>query len=130
MKSSMKKSVLVIVAVLVASISIFAQTQLAEKLYKNEKEKKELVTAIMQDQELKAELMNEMVADKKGCKMMGMMDKGKEGKKSCPMMGAMMDMKDMKDCPMMANAEASGEEHVCTEMCAAMRGKEAKKSAN
>lgn len=127
MKSSMKRSLLLIIAILVATVSIFAQTQFAEKLYKNEKEKKELVTAIMQDQELKTELMTEMMADKKGCKMMGMMDKGKEGKKSCPMMGGMMDM---KDCPMMASAEASGEDHMCTEMCAGMMEKEAEKSTN
>lgn len=126
----MKRSLLLIVAILVATVSIFAQTQLAEKLYKNEKEKKELVTAIMQDQELKAELMNEMMGDKKGCKMMGMMDKGKEGKNSCPMMGGMMDMKDMKDCPMVASAEASDEDHMCTEMCAGMMEKKTEKSAN
>ena len=97
MKSSMKRSLLLIAAVLVASISIFAQTQLSEKLYKNEKEKEELVTAIMQDKELTTELTGKLMAEMECCK--DMMKTDKEGKKSCNMMG-MMEMKEMKDCPM------------------------------
>lgn len=106
MKNPMKKSLLVILAVLIASISIFAQTQLVDKLYKNETEKKELVTAIMQDKELTNELMAKLMADMECCK--DMMKTDKEGKKNGSMMG-MMEMEEMKDCPMMGkgNNDAS-----------------------
>jgi multidrug efflux pump subunit AcrB len=70
MKKSLKRSLLVIAGVLVATLAVFAQSATVEKLYKNEQEKKELVTAIMQDQELSGEITEKLMADMECCKEM------------------------------------------------------------
>jgi formiminotetrahydrofolate cyclodeaminase len=69
-KTPLKRSLLVIAAVLVATLAVYAQSATVGKLYKNEQEKKELVSAIMQDQELKAELRDRLMEDKEGCSRM------------------------------------------------------------
>ena len=102
MKTPLKRLLIVIAAVLVATVAVFAQTELAGKLYKNEQEKKELVNAVMQDQELKAELRERMMKDKEGCSKM--MAGNEDMMKMCSKMMAGMENHSSM-CSMMMNKE-------------------------
>jgi hypothetical protein len=89
MKKSLKRSLLIIAGVLVAAtLAVFAQSATVEKLYKNEQEKKELVTAIMQDQELSGEITEKLMGDMECCKEMMA---GKNMMKMCSKMMASME---------------------------------------
>lgn len=105
MKTPIKRSLLVIAAVLVATLAVFAQTGLREAL--PERTGKELATAIMQDKELKTELMNRMMKDKEGCSKM--MSGNEDMMKMCSkMMAGMGNSSSM--CSMMINKNEKPEQ--------------------
>jgi len=112
MKNLVKNTIAIIVVAVTMSTSLYAQdTKEMSKMLQDNQKKEQVYTAIMQDPELKKEMMQRMMKEAKkdstSCKMMGdmmmgkMMDEAAEDdgmcKKMCMKMMNMMDkMKDEK----------------------------------
>jgi hypothetical protein len=118
MKNSIKRSLLVVAAFIVAIVTVFAQAN-DKKLYKNGKEKEEIVTAILKDEELKSELMHRMMKNnKEGCSMM----MGNE--KMMKMCSKMMDNEDMEGMMKMCSKMMAEKNNRSSSMCGMMMQKD------
>ncbi|WP_375587303.1 hypothetical protein [Flagellimonas aurea] len=111
MKNLIKNAITVLVLAVTMSTSLYAQdTKEMSKMMQNEQKKEQVYTAIMQDPELKKEMMQRMMKDAKkdstSCKMMGDMMM-KDGHMKDMMMGKMMD-------------GASEDDGMCKKMCMMM----------
>ncbi|MDT0642531.1 hypothetical protein RM553_06760 [Zunongwangia sp. F363] len=107
----MKNIITVLVLAVTTSTSLYAQdNKKISKMMENEEKKEQVFTAIMQDPELKKEMMQHMMKDAKkdstSCNMMGEMMM-KDGHMQEMMMGKMMD-------------GAAKDDGMCKKMCMMM----------
>lgn len=111
MKINMKKSITALVVVLITSLNLFAQKRNdVEKMLADEQKKEAIFSAIMNDEELRKDLMQRMMGkaenDSSMCRMMdGMMME--DGHMMDMMMGNMMD-------------KAEKDPSMCKKMCMMM----------
>ena len=111
MKINMKKSITALVVVLITSLNLFAQQRNdVEKMLADEQKKEAIFSAIMNDEELREDLMQRM------------MNKAENDSSMCSMMGGMMTenghMMDMMMGNMMDKAEK--DPAMCKKMCMMM----------
>ena len=111
MKNLMKNTITVLILAVTMSTSLYAQDiKKVSKMMENEEKKEQVFTAIMQDPELKKEMMQRMMKD------------AKKDSTSCNMMGEMMmedgHMQDMMMGKMMDGA--SKDDGMCKKMCMMM----------
>ncbi|MCJ8167114.1 hypothetical protein MKJ04_19895 [Pontibacter sp. E15-1] len=127
MKNTIQKSVLSLIVVFITIGTALAQkTADATKMLKDEQRKEQIFSAILNDREMRAELMKRMMAEGDGSSMMmqHMMQATESDTATCNMMSSMMmknpHMMDMMMSSMMDKAE--GDNAVCKKMCMMMMG--------
>ncbi len=121
MENSIQKTILFLLVAFVTTGTALAQRAAdASKMLKDENQKEEIFSAILEDKELKAELMNKMMQEGNGSgMMMHMMQAAESDTATCRMMGSMMmdnpHMMDMMMGSMMDKAES--DDAMCQKMC-------------
>lgn len=124
MKNSIQKTVLAFIVALVTSGTALAQkTADASNILKDKQKKEQIFAAILNDKELKADLMKRMMQEGNGSgMMMHMMQAAERDTATCNMMSSMMmdnpHMMDMMMGSMMDKAES--DDAMCKKMCMMM----------
>lgn len=112
MKKILKRSLLIMAIMSTVSVSLSAQNKKVDKLLKNPQTKEEIFSAIMNNKNMKNDLMKRMMADSGSNRMMNMMQTVKKDT-STNMMSTMM-MGNPQMMNMMMN------DNMCGKMCSMM----------